>query len=606
MRSATASKRRITQRSKPDSLPPDTQRLERSILGGIIDDPSLYGVVPNLGLLPEQFSLSAHRTIFGCMATIAQRGHVAELPEIVRELEQQKQLEAVGGAGYVAGLSDGIVATRSSLARDIVCLLNRNLVREFCRAAEELAEYGSRPDVQIGQLVSAAKGKLLKFETAAATRLSLHKTDPVLEGGLLLSRLGEFIERYISLKPAQRDVLALWVMHTHTFPAADATAYISVMSAEMRSGKTRVLELMNRLVAKPWFTARVSAAVLTRKIAQEEPTLLLDESDTAFHSDKEYAEALRGVLNSGHRRGGVISLCVKGAEITCKDFETFSPKMIAGIGHLPDTVSDRSIPIQLKRKVSREGSVERFHFATVEALAKPLREAVAAWAEANLNVLRESHPSLPEPLNDRQQDGAEPLLAIADRAGGVWPDRARAALIEVFRASPPEDSVRVRLLADTLTVFQEMGAERLSSEDLKNALLQIETSPWPEWNHGRPLTPTALARLLKPFQIFPKSIRIGSGTPKGYDRASFMDSWERYLPKANAGALGLTSEPQQPPQEAIRTADAYFSTPPQTPNVAVSKSAESPIFAGFVAAVAPHPVLAPENIQEKRRRVEEI
>ena len=62
--------------------------------------------------------------------------------------------------------------------------------------------------------------------------------------------------------------------------------------------------------------------------------------------EKEYAEALRGVLNTGHRRGGKASCCVgQGANITYKDFSTFCPKAIAGIGKLPDTVADRSIPI---------------------------------------------------------------------------------------------------------------------------------------------------------------------------------------------------------------------------------------------------------------------
>jgi len=42
------------------------------------------------------------------------------------------------------------------------------------------------------------------------------------------------------------------------------------------------------------------------------PTLLLDESDAAFARDKEYSEALRAVLNSGHSRGGVASMSQAG------------------------------------------------------------------------------------------------------------------------------------------------------------------------------------------------------------------------------------------------------------------------------------------------------
>ena len=98
------------------------------------------------------------------------------------------------------------------------------------------------------------------------------------------------------------------------------------------SGKTRLLEVLELIVAKPWYTARVTAAVLVRKIDSAMPTLLLDETDAAFKGEPEYAEALRGILNSGHRRGAVASLCVgKGAVIETKDFRTFCPKALAGI-----------------------------------------------------------------------------------------------------------------------------------------------------------------------------------------------------------------------------------------------------------------------------------
>src|SRR5204863_5407829 len=115
--------------------------------------------------------------------------------------------------------------------------------------------------------------------------------------------------------------------------------------------KTRLLEVFELLVAKPWLTGRVTAACLIRKIDHVKPCLLLDESDAAFSGDQQYTEALRGILNTGFQSGGVASCCVgQGANITYKDFRTYCAKAIAGIGHLPDTVADRSIPIRLIRK----------------------------------------------------------------------------------------------------------------------------------------------------------------------------------------------------------------------------------------------------------------
>ena len=51
-------------------------------------------------------------------------------------------------------------------------------------------------------------------------------------------------------------------------------------------GKTRLLEVEEALVRRPWLTGRVTAAVLMRKVDAEHPVVLLDESDAAFKGDK--------------------------------------------------------------------------------------------------------------------------------------------------------------------------------------------------------------------------------------------------------------------------------------------------------------------------------
>jgi hypothetical protein len=176
--------------------------------------------------------------------------------------------------------------------------------------------------------------------------------------------------------------------------------------------------VLSLLGARSWLTGRVTAAVLVRKTSAEQPTLLLDESDAAFKGDREYAEALRGILNAGFRRGGVTSLCVgQGANLSYQDFPVFGAKAIAGIGQLPDTVADRSIPLELRRRRAGE-AVERFRLRKVGPEALPLQSAAAAWAEKHLEALAEAEPELPEALDDRAQDIIEPLLASPTRWAG--------------------------------------------------------------------------------------------------------------------------------------------------------------------------------------------
>jgi DNA primase len=124
----------------------------------------------------------------------------------------------------------------------------------------------------------------------------------VVDGAQLLDRVVAYIRRYVALSDSQARIGALFVVHTHAFEAADSTPYLAITSAEKQSGKSRLLEVLELVVANPWFAGRVTAAVLTRKIDAEQPTLLLDESDAAFGGEQEYAETLRGVLNTGYRR----------------------------------------------------------------------------------------------------------------------------------------------------------------------------------------------------------------------------------------------------------------------------------------------------------------
>ena len=386
----------------------------------------------------------------------------------------------------------------------------------------------------------------------------------------MLDDVACFLNRFVRLSEPQAAIVTLWIVHTHAIRLATTTPYLAITSAEKQSGKTRLLEVLELLVNKPWLTGHATAASLIRKIDKDRPTLLLDESDAAFQGDKQYAEALRGVLNTGHRRGGQASCCIgQGANITVKDFQTFCPKAIAGIGKLPDTVADRSIPIRLKRKGPGE-PVQRFRRRLVKPQADTLRERVSMWAA---QIKEAPEPPLPDALSDRQQDGAEPLLVVADTVGGDWSHQGRQSLIEIFGGRSAEDqSHGVRLLSDVRDIFEVCGVESIATKELIEKLVEIETSPWSEWNHGKAITPVSLSRLLKRFDIAPRGIRLGDVTPKGYSRASFEDTFARYLPSRE---LEPDVETQHPPQSNIRAEATDFSEPPQKAPVADVESEES-------------------------------
>jgi hypothetical protein len=362
------------------------------------------------------------------------------------------------------------------------------------------------------------------------------------------------VGRYVVISEAAAHALALWAAHTHMFEAAETTPYIQVTSAVKRSGKSRVLEVAEVIVARPWLTARVTAAVLPRRIDAECPTLLLDESDAAFKSDREYSETLRGILNSGWRRGGKTSVCVGQApNFTTRDFSTFSPKMIAGIGKLPDTIADRCITIEMSRRSAAEArAMPRFKRRKVAAEAEPLRQWLVTWSANEASSLSDREPSIPDELDDRAAEIWEPLLAIADLAGGDWPGRARNAAVELSGAKGrEEEDLSIRLLADICLAFQAGQADEIPTQDLLDALNADEAKPWGDVVRGRPLDSRRLARLLKPFDIRPRNLRVGDRVLKGYSRSDFTVAWQRYLPPTppdpgNAASTATSATPSSP------------------------------------------------------------
>ena len=57
----------------------------------------------------------------------------------------------------------------------------------------------------------------------------------------------------------------------------------------------------------------------------------------------------------------------------------------------------------------------------------------------------------------------------------------------------------------------------------------MDGRPWAEWK-GKPITPHAIARLLRPFGIKPQDqLRIGQRNSSGYEAAAFEDAFNRYF-----------------------------------------------------------------------------
>jgi hypothetical protein len=346
--------------------------------------------------------------------------------------------------------------------------------------------------------------------------------------GALLDNIRAFIARFVVLTPEQLDAIALWILHTYAFDAADTTPYLGIHSAVMQCGKSRLLAILKLLAHNADVMVTPSEAVVYRWIeGLPNPTLLLDEVDAIWSANTGDNEALRALVNAGYERGGQVPRCEHFTDI--RFFNVFCPKALAGIGQLPDTVADRSLPIKLKRKKASE-PCERFRkrLPGVSNPAAAIRSRAEAWSAPNITTLRAAWPELPECLSDRQHDCVEPLLAIADLAGGRWPADARLAFVNIYSsARSADDSLRLRCLADCRDALANNHGD-VTSADLVGWLQLIPEAPWVE----QQLTQNKLAFLLRDFDVKPLLLRFPDpiGPKRGYRWVEFADAFDRYLP----------------------------------------------------------------------------
>lgn len=345
--------------------------------------------------------------------------------------------------------------------------------------------------------------------------------DEAVDGAALLDDLAAAIARHVGVPTRGEEAVALWILHSHCLDAAQASPRLAITSPTPECGKSTLLRIIGDLVPRKLTASNITAAATFRAIEKWSPTLLIDEADTFLRDNDE----LRGVLNSGHSRAEAFVVRTVGDNHEPQRFGTWCAVVIAMIGKLPDTLASRSIHIELQR-LSKGKQVERYH--QHKTPYADLARQCTRWAADNVDALRDAEPDM-EGITNRRGDNWRPLFAIADQAGGTWPARSREAVMTLNHVDAGQ-TVGVMLLDDMRTLMGD--ADRISSATLARELGKMEGRRWPEFGRTqKAITANAIARLLRPFNVFPQDIRDpdDSSSCKGYRSVDLAEPWARYL-----------------------------------------------------------------------------
>lgn len=372
----------------------------------------------------------------------------------------------------------------------------------------------------------------------------------VVDGAELLDQMVGALRRYVVMPSDEAAAaIVLWVAATHGMPAWNAAPRLVIKAPEKRCGKSRLLDLVEALCHLPLMTTNASPSAVYRSIGQnptDPPTLLIDEADTIFGPRAGEHEDLRGLLNAGHQRGRpAIRWDASRREVD--RIATFAMAALAGIGNMPDTIEDRAVLVTMRRRAPDE-TVQPFRARRDGPALGGIKTELHQWVRSQLDQLTTATPALP--VEDRAADTWEPLVAVADLAGGHWPATARLACLALNNGDADEDhvSLRVRLLMDCRSSFG--AAVGLPTATLVRRLRGDDEAPWATLGRDG-LTARSLGIMLRDFGISSANRRWEDGSQtKGYLAEDFADAWSRYCPAFQAGGLPVPAVPPSHERES--------------------------------------------------------
>lgn len=291
----------------------------------------------------------------------------------------------------------------------------------------------------------------------------------------MFTRTREFIQRYSAISAEALDVITVWSIGTWTFSPActqPATYPYLYISGAKGSGKTVLgQDVLGCLCRMHTPTVGITGAGVFRLMGDIDtdtgdvitvaPTLALDEIDATYNGAKD--EHLRQMLNAGYKRGATVPRTFGRQTYP---FPVFGPKLLMGIdnGHLPDTITDRCIRIDIKR--AHVGEYEPFYSYDIEDEAPEIQQQLADWCKENSLVLREYRPEPIPNLEPRAWgDVSRPLVQLAHALGVER--RIREALAHLLTADHKSGK---RGLYQVIFDLFSTGEDRLATRQIMEAL----------------------------------------------------------------------------------------------------------------------------------------
>jgi replicative DNA helicase len=162
-----------------DRLPPQNLDAEKGVLGSILLDPQMCDDVA-LILRAEDFYAEANQKLFGHMLELHDTGGRIDTTLLVERLKQAGDLEAVGGAAYLAEVLQSVpVAAHAVYYANIV--RDKAMLRDLIHSSTEILREAYDPTLESRDMLGRAEEKIFRIHDARSSDLVSSMHDVLVE-----------------------------------------------------------------------------------------------------------------------------------------------------------------------------------------------------------------------------------------------------------------------------------------------------------------------------------------------------------------------------------------------------------------------------------------
>lgn len=406
----------MTERVLPHSL-----EAEKAVLGAVLLKPERWGDVIVV-LRREHFFRQAHGIIFAACSALAARGVAIDPLTLRDELRRSGELDTVGGAAYVVGLTEGVpTATNVSHYAGIVLELARR--RALIQLGTQLASDGYDGDASASTLVASASrsladltdggvGRGVVTDAAASldylSHISSHDTAKVETGYVDLDRL------IGGLRNAEMAIVA-------ARPSAGKTSFALGIADNIAARDSR---------APLFISLEMSARSLGARLVGWRSGVSVSRLESGEASEDEYARASA----DGIRQGGT-PIMIHEHATTLSEIGAWAKRVQAEHGLSCLVVDYLQLLVPERSHTSREVEVSTLS-RTLKLMAKDLNVPVLALAQLS---------RAPETRRDKR-----PLPSDLRESGALEQDADLVVLLfreEMYRKKPENESLAEVIVA---------------------------------------------------------------------------------------------------------------------------------------------------------------